>query len=80
MRHRSVRVWWKPWVRRCACGCDWYPCPDSVKVDRPGPDPQVLRRNLAHWDAPTARHPTVRNERPLMTRGQQWRSRPSRTE
>ena len=65
MRHRAVRMWFKPWRKRCACGCDWFPCPDSITMDRPGPV----------WNAQTAAYPVMQPDRPLMTRGQQWRSR-----
>jgi hypothetical protein len=37
VRHRPVRVWFKPWKKRCACGCAWYPCPDSTKVNAEPP-------------------------------------------
>jgi hypothetical protein len=72
MKHRSVRRWWAPWRVVCARGCGWFPCPDSVTMDRPGPDPFVLRRKDPGWNAPTAKYP---NKRPLMTPGQVWRTR-----
>ncbi len=72
MRHRAIRIWWKPWRRRCACGCGWFPCPDSITIARPARDD---RRNVPAWNAPTARYPATRNERPFMTPGQQWRTR-----
>ncbi|MFI5490962.1 hypothetical protein [Actinoplanes sp. NPDC051859] len=69
MRHKPVRVWFKPWHKRCRCGCRWFPCPDSVTLDRPRPG----------WNDQTAVYdiitPALRNERPLMTPGQEWRSR-----
>jgi hypothetical protein len=74
MRHRPVRRWFRPWVKRCVCGHGWFPCPDSITMDTPGPDPLVLRRNLHHWNAPTAIHPLPHEEQPLMTPGQRWRS------
>lgn len=88
MRHRAVRVWWRPWHRRCACGCQWYPCPDAVGY----PYPPVARSlGLAPNDGhgrptgddgrsgnagPAWDGPTVRmpNAGPLMTRGARWRS------
>lgn len=78
MRHRPVRPWWRLWKRRCACGCTWYPCPDTITLDRPGVDPAVLRRNFPQWYAPTVRMPAPRNERPFLTPGQEWRSRNAR--
>jgi hypothetical protein len=44
-------------------------------METPGIDPAALRRNYPDWYAPTARLPIVRNERPLLTPGQEWRSR-----
>ena len=43
-------------------------------MDRPGPD---LRMHYPNWNAPTYRYPVAqpRNERPLMTPGQLWRTR-----
>lgn len=77
MRHRGMRIWWRPWKKRCRCGCAWCPCPDSVTMDRPGPD---LSRAHPNWNAATARYATTsRNERPLMTPGQEWRTRPGRS-
>jgi len=67
MRHRAIRIWWRPWRRRCSCGCGWYPCPDAITVN------DQARRNSPAWNPPTAAHP--RNERPLMTPGQEWRTR-----
>jgi hypothetical protein len=75
-RHQPVRVWFKPWQKRCSCGCGWFPCPDSITMDTPGVDPTIQRRNYPQWNAPTARFPVSRNERPLMTPGQEWRTRP----
>jgi hypothetical protein len=72
MRHKAVPVWWKPWRSRCACGCAWFPCPDSITMDRPGPQ---TRHNQPSWAAPTAAYPVSGNERPLMTLGQRWRTR-----
>ncbi|ROP29303.1 hypothetical protein EDD30_2091 [Couchioplanes caeruleus] len=75
-RHRPVRMWFKPWKKRCACGCGWFPCPDAVTVDHP-PVAQSLGRADPTWNMPTAYYAAARgNQRPLMTRGQQWRSRP----
>ena len=79
MRHRAVRVWWRPWHRRCACGCRWYPCPDAVPYRNPpvarslgltGDDARA-RNDRPSWDGPTVRLP---NAGPLMTRGARWRS------
>lgn len=78
MRHKSVRVWWKPWRRRCACGCRWYPCPDAV----PYPVPPVVQSLRLHqglnegpgWNGPTQRLRNV-GPAPLMTPGQRWRTR-----
>ncbi|GIE88856.1 hypothetical protein [Actinoplanes regularis] len=39
MRHEPVRAWYKPWKKRCSCGCDWYPCPDAATI----PPPAVTR-------------------------------------
>ncbi|MFI5492076.1 hypothetical protein [Actinoplanes sp. NPDC051859] len=66
MRHRPVRLWCKSWKKRCACGCRWYPCPDSITAARPP----------VSWNERTVAVPQVRfrNDRPLMTRGQEWRS------
>lgn len=76
MRHKAMRVWWRPWSRRCTCGCQWFPCPDSVTVDPP-PVAQSLRlgTNDPHWNNPTVQ---MRNVGPLMTKGQEWRTRQSR--
>jgi hypothetical protein len=74
VRHKAVRVWFKPWKKRCSCGCPWFPCPDAATVPSP-PVSQSLRLGPA-WNTSTARYATVgRSERPLMTRGQEWRSR-----
>lgn len=76
MRHGSVRVWWKPWRRRCRCGCRWYPCPDAVPYRTP---PVARSLGLPHnewpgWNGPTTRLGNVRSG-PLMTPGQRWRTR-----
>ncbi|BEL05618.1 hypothetical protein Q0Z83_038090 [Actinoplanes sichuanensis] len=77
-RHREVRVWFMPWKTRCACGCAWFPCPDAVTVDPPAVT-ESLRIADPRWNGPTVHFVAVRpvrgNERPLMTKGQQWRSR-----
>lgn len=39
---------------------------------------ESLRLNNPHWNAPTTGLPNVRPELPLMTRGQEWRTRKSR--
>jgi hypothetical protein len=74
MRHKPRRLWWKPWSRHCKCGCRWYPCPDAATVDPP-PVAESLRlgQNDPHWNGPTQRL----NTGPLMTRGQEWRTRPA---
>jgi hypothetical protein len=71
VRHESMRVWFAPWKKRCRCGCAWFPCPDLITMDTPSPVWPV-------WNGPTARYPVSRNERPLMTPGQEWRTRQSR--
>lgn len=74
-RHRPVRKWWSPWQLRCACGVEWWPCPDALPDDRPPPAVSLrLYDNRPGWDAPTAALPNVR-ETPLLTPGQAWRSR-----
>jgi hypothetical protein len=75
MRHNAKRRWWRPWCRGCTCGCNWFPCPDSVTTNAP-PVAASLRlwTNNPHWNDPAARLPNVG---PLMTRGQQWRTRQS---
>lgn len=76
MRHRAKRVWFMPWKTRCSCGCPWHPCPDSITMNRSDPG---LRQSCPDWNAPTARYATApRNERPFMTPGQEWRTRPGR--
>jgi hypothetical protein len=69
VRHRPVRVWFMPWKRRCRCGWAWFPCPDSTRVNG----------EPVGWNEKTAVFSTVqpsrRNERPLLTPGQEWRSR-----
>lgn len=101
MRHRAKRIWWRPWRTRCACGCAWFPCPDAITINTPGPDlrrfypPRNVPAPPQHrvtpprndleppqhastppWNAPTTRLPTnARNNRPFLTRGQQWRTR-----
>ncbi|MET0495189.1 MAG: hypothetical protein ABW000_18870 [Actinoplanes sp.] len=62
MKHRPVRVWWRPWAQRCVCGCAWFPCPDSIKTDRAGADPQTMRNSVAHWNDPKTLE-KARNER-----------------
>lgn len=75
-RHREVRVWFKPWKTRCACGCSWFPCPDAVTADPPSVA-ESLRITDPRWNGSTAHFTPVRgNQRPLMTRGQQRRGRP----
>lgn len=84
-RHRGVRVWFKPWKTRCACGCAWFPCPDAVTVERP-PVARSLHIEDPRWNGPTAYLPPVRpapaparrNQQSLMTKGQQWRSQQRR--
>ncbi len=74
-RHRPVRVWFMPWKTKCACGCGWFPCPDAVTMAAP-PITQSLHPGDPRWNGPTAYHSPGRGTpRPLMTRGQQWRSR-----
>ncbi len=75
MRHGAARIWWKPWRKRCTCGGAWFPCPDSITMDTPG---SRLQRRPPAWNAPTAYYPTGRNERSLMTPGQEWRTRQTR--
>jgi hypothetical protein len=73
VRHGPRRVWFAPWKTRCACGCEWFPCPDLIKVNR----------RPVSWNEKTSVYPTTtsrflpRNQRPLMTPGQEWRSRRS---
>jgi hypothetical protein len=62
-RHKPVRWWLRPWTRR------------EARAD-PVPDD----RTRLSWNDRTMAYPAVRpavprNERPLMTRGQEWRSR-----
>ena len=77
MRHGPVRVWFAPWKKRCRCGCRWYPCPDAAYI-QPPPVVVSLRGGTTNtlWTAPTGHYPIVRrNERPLMTRAQEYRTR-----
>lgn len=77
MRHKAVRVWWRPWRRRCACGCGWYPCPDAIPYQSP-PVARSLgptRNDGPSWDGPTL---YLRNAGPLLTRSAQWRTRRNR--
>ena len=80
MQHRPVRRWWQLWTRRCACGCEWYPCPDS-RPDAPEPTGEQVAQALGLnqrpvWDGPTRVLPNV-SARSLLTPGQAWRSRQS---
>ena len=50
MRHMPVRVLFKPGRKRCACGCDRVPCPDSV---RPAPTRRLLDTFAHHLGATT---------------------------
>jgi hypothetical protein len=57
VRHRPIRYLLRPWRRRCACGCAWYPCPDVGAVGQPPPVVESLRLNeRPAWDGPTAAH------------------------
>ena len=71
-RHKPLRVWFAPWKTRCACGCGWFPCPDSITMDRPGP---VWNARTAALPIVTPARPAFRDESPLMTPAQEWRSR-----
>lgn len=77
MRHKAVRVWWKPLRSRCRCGCPWYPCPDAIpyRVPPVGQSLGLVRNDGPGWNGPTRPN---RNARPLMTRGQEWRTRHGR--
>jgi hypothetical protein len=77
-RHRPVRMWLKPWKRRCSCGWGWFPCPDTVTNACPA---VIDSLGLPHvdppWNGPMARYALAprSDQPPLMTRGQRWRSR-----
>jgi hypothetical protein len=71
VRHKAVRIWWRPWQKRCTCGCRWHPCPDSITMNAPAFHPAPAR-NEPDWNSPTVGYI---NQRPLLTRGQEWRSR-----
>jgi hypothetical protein len=73
MRHKAVRIWWRPWHKGCTCGCRWYPCPDSIRVNAPAFRAAPTPHNQPDWNSPTAAY---LNQRRLMTKGQEWRSRP----
>ena len=62
-RHRPVRWWLRPWNRRGART-------DPMPADKPR-----LPWNDRTTAYPALRPAVPRNERPLMTRGQEWRSR-----
>ncbi len=68
MRHRPKRTWWRPWRTTCAaCGCSWFPCPDSVSEGTPS---WAREKTTALPEIRFARVDT-----PLMTPGGLWRSR-----
>lgn len=72
-RHKPKRRWWAPWKTRCSCGCGWWPCPDTFRIElAPIADTAAVDHG---WNGPTAYHVSPKAvSRPLMTRGQQWRS------
>lgn len=82
MRHRPVRLWWKPWARRCACGCRWYPCPDGRPPAQAPTGDQVAQAlgttRQPSWTGPTVQVTTVQvpnaGPRSLLTPGQRWRA------
>ena len=71
IEHGPRRLLLRPWRRICRCGLAAWPCPAVVMLERqaralPQPKP------WPGWNAPTRRYGTA----PLLTRGQNHRSRP----